>query len=156
MRRSTRKRLLQLGIVVAAVVVAVLLVLIGLGFLVLPSPPAKKFSVSGVHWKIIEGTTSGGLGWFGPSQFNYSEAEGYPIDVVVGGTVTIPWSFSSYDTVNRTIYSVVATSPFTFVSCQPGIPVDVPSGTDSALLSITVRVPAAGGSGALNLTVSAR
>jgi hypothetical protein len=155
-RRGTRKRILQLGIVLAAAVVAVLLLLIAFGYLVLPSSPPNQFRVTGVHWTILEGTTPGGLAWFGPSQFNYSGADGYPVEVSVGKTVTIPWSFSSYDTVNHTIYSVVASSPFTVVNCDPSLPAIVPSGTDDALLTVTVQVPGAGGSGELNLTVAAR
>lgn len=156
MRRWPRKRILQLGVVIAAVVVAALLVLIGLGYLSLPSSPPKHFEVTGVHWAIIEGTNSGGLPWFGPSQFNYSAADGYPIDIAVGGTVAIPWAFSNFDSENRTIFSVVAGAPFTVVRCNPGLPTIVPSGIDDALLSVIVQVPSASGSGELTLTVSAR
>lgn len=157
MRRRTRSRLLGVAVGVAAIVVATLFVLIALGYLALPSTPSPKVSLTGVRWTIVQGTTSSGIGWFGPSQFNYSTADGYPIEIALGGTVSIPWSFSNYDSVNRTIYSVVVAAPFTFVSCHPGLPVSVPSGTDDGFVGITVRAPnGAGQSVELNLTLDAR
>jgi hypothetical protein len=157
MRRTTRRRILTIAIGAVSALVIALLVLIAVGYLVLPSTPSKKVTITGVEWTVVQGTTTGGLGWFGPSQFNYSGADGYPVNVTVGGTITIPWSFSTYDTVNHTIYSVVAGSPFAFVQSRPGIPTVIPGGSDDVFLEFVVRAPDTGGfSGELSLTVNVR
>ena len=155
MRRSLRSRIIRIGVVVVAVVIAIVLVLLVFGVLVFPSSSAShKVELTGVHWKIVEGTTASGLGWFGPSEFNYTAVDGYPINVSVGGTIAIPWSFSSYDVVNHTIIGVVVGPPFAFVTSSPALPVVVPGGTDDAFLSVTVRAPSTGGLVlGLNLTV---
>jgi len=145
MKRPLRPRIIRFAVIGVALLIVILLVLLAAGVLVFPSSSAKVVEVTGVHWTIVQGTTSDGIGWFGPSQFNYTTVDGYPINVSVGGTVAIPWSFSNYDVVNRTIIGVVVASPFEFVRSSPAFPVSVPSGTDDAFLSVTVQVPSTPG-----------
>jgi hypothetical protein len=140
-----RSRVIRFAVIAVAVFIVILLILVALGVLVFPSASAKVVEVTGVHWTIVQGTTENGIGWFGPSQFNYTTVDGYPINVSVGGTVSIPWSFSNYDVVNRTIIGVVVASPFQFVRSSPTFPVSVPSGTDDAFLSVTIQVPSTAG-----------
>jgi len=144
-KRSVRSRVIRFAVIAVAVFIVILLALLALGVLVFPSAGSQTVEVTGVQWTIVQGTTSNGIGWFGPSTFNYTQVDGYPINVTVGHTVGIPWSFSNYDVVNRTIIGVVVGSPFVFVGSSPAFPVSVPSGTDDAFLSVTVRVPDQGG-----------
>jgi len=150
MRRWNRRRVLNVAVVIAAVVVALIVLLIVLGYLVLPTSPSGEVTLYGVHWEVQQGTTSGGQGWFGPSQFNYSFSEGYPVEVTPGGTVSIPWAFSNYDAVNHTVLTILVGAPYTLVGTSPSLPAVVPSGTDDAFLSVTVQAPSSPG---LNTTL---
>lgn len=162
MAKLTRARFLQYAIVVAATVVVVLLVLIAFGAIRLPSSAAgpPSVTVTGVHWVIEQGTTSSGLGWFGPNEFNYTSADGYPVKVNTGDSLTIPWTFSNFDSSNHSIYEVYVGPPFSLVSTTPTIPlhggVNVPAGTDDAFLNVVVRAPSQTAAPLiLNLTVDA-
>jgi len=154
-RPRTRQRLLRWGIVAAASVVAILLVLIGLGYLVLPSNSPADVTITAVHWTVLQGTTSSGQGWFGPSEFNYTD-NGWPAQVTPGGSIAIPWSFSMYDTTNRTIYAILVGAPFSLRYCSPSLPI-LTGATDDGFVSVAVNVPSQGGlSAALSITVETR
>ena len=130
--------------------------LIALGFLALPSNPGHTVTITEVRWSIVQGTTADGTGWFGPSQFNYTD-NGWPAQVPSGGRIDIPWSFSNYDASNRTVYAVQSSSPFTVVSSQPALPVSIPGGSDDALIEFEVQVPGGGSlTTALNISIFAR
>ncbi len=155
MRRWNRRRLTGLGVAVAALVVALLVVLIALGILVLPSSPPAKVTVNSVHWTLEQGTTGHGSGWFGPSQFNYTSG-GYPIEVVPGGTLDVVWTFSNFDASSHSVVSITAGAPFVTVTSQiqPALPTAVPGGTDDGSLLVPVEVPNdAGAALTLSLTV---
>ncbi len=156
MRRWDRRRLIGLGVVIGAVVVALLVVLIALGVLVLPAQPAAQVTVSSVHWTLVQGSTGHGFGWFGPSEFNYTYPA-YPVEVPPGHTFVVVWTFSNHDLSSHSIVSISAASPFRFVSSQPSIvpPLNVPAGEDSGLLDLTIQAPNDGGATfSLALTVT--
>jgi|SRR5271157_857010 len=151
MRRWTRRRVLNLGLAIGAVVVVILLLLVAFGYLAVPSSSVGQVTLYEIRWTVHQGTTSSGQGWFGPSQFNYSLADGYPVKVAPGETLTIPWAFSNYDVTNHTIIAILVGAPFTFVRTLPALPAVVPSGTDDAFLSVAIRAPSIAG---LNITLT--
>lgn len=143
----------------AAVVVAALLVLVATGVLRPSSAPSTDpVTVSEVHWTIIQGTVPGNSsqGWFGPNEYNYTHAEGYPLEVAAGGTFTVSWVVSNVGGASHTVYSVAAGAPFVVVSSHPALPLAVPAGEDDATFVFTIQAPNSPGGGfALSLTVTA-
>jgi len=155
--RLTRPRLLELLVAFATGIVIVLLVLIGTGTLVLPAASGAKVTIAAAQWHIEQGTTKSGFGWFGPNEINATEADGLPIEVAPGGTFQLVLTLSNLDSVNHTIYSVSAASPFGVVSSVPRLPTLVISGADDWNLAVTVSVPGSsdGSSYTVELTVVA-
>jgi len=148
----TRRRIIGLTVVVVAAVI-VLLVSFGLGWI---SLPGSQLTISSVHWTVEQGTTPSGSGWFGPSEFNFTAANGYPKQVAAGGQFTVTWLFENFDSANHTIYSILAGSPFIIRSASPTLPALIPGGSDSAEIQLTVGTPTgAGSSWVLDLTVDA-
>ncbi len=156
MRPRTRGRLLTVLVAIAAAVVVVLVGLIGAGYLRLPTSPAPTVTISAVHWHILEGTTAGGIGWFGNSTFNYTTGNGYPQTVRSGGSISIPWTTSNFDSANHTVYSVTTSAPFAFEGSRPALPMVAPGGEDDVIFEFTIAIPSGtSGSFALDLTVNA-
>ena len=152
LRRST---FWTVAIGTAASVVVVLLVLIGIGVLVLPSSPTAPVRITEVRWTILQGTTTSGIGWFGPSQFNYT-TNGFPTNETPGGSLSLAVTLANFDTQNHTVYSVVAVSPFDVSAVHPTVPRMVPHGDDNALFQVVVTVPNQPGlSLSLQLTIDA-
>lgn len=141
-RHRRRSRLLWGAVAVMAVVV-VGLVLYQL-LVTSPSPP-PMVTVTSVHWNVTQGTLPSGEGWFGPSQFNYTLANGFPKNVSPGGTLFISWGFINYDSQNHTVMTVTATLPFQVVATEPGLPAMAPAGFDDGALTVSVQVPNAPG-----------
>lgn len=151
-RMWTRPRIV--GLIVIAVIAAILVaVSFGLGWISLPS---GQETISSVHWTVEQGSTSQGSGWFGPSEFNFSAANGYPRSVPSGGQFTVTWSFENFDSTNHTVYAIFAGAPFSIVTIHPTLPLAIPGGTDSAVIELTIGSPTgAGSSWVLDLTVDA-
>lgn len=153
MTRRARMRRRTLGLIAVAAIAAVLLLALGVFLLRLPSAVE---TVTVVQWTIQQGTTSQGKGWFGPSEFNFTEAKGFPMTVAPGGQVTVDWSFQNNDSVSHTIYAVCAGAPFGVPGTSPPLPTLVLAGADNAALEVTVPAPSdAGASLVLDLTVYA-
>jgi hypothetical protein len=141
MKRSLgSRRFLALLIAVAAVVVVVLLVLIGIGVLRLPAPATPSVAVDEVQWHILQGTTSFGFGWFGPSWRNIT-GEGYPVSVASGETFSMELTVSNLDSVNHTIYSVIAAPPFRVTQYLQGVGHPVTPGSDEWYVTVNVLAP---------------
>lgn len=150
-RRGRRSKLLWGAVGVMAVVVVGLVLY---QVLVTTSTPADV-TITSVRWNLTQGNISTGQGWFGPSQFNYTLAGGYPMNVSPGKTVSISWAFVNYDT-DHTIMSVTANLPFRVVTTHPGLPALVPGGFDDGALLVSVQVPNAPGTVSslyLNVTI---
>lgn len=143
--RLTRRRFWQLAIGVATVVVVGLLVMIGLGVLVLPSTAPEKITISEVHWTIIQGTTSTGFGWFGPSERIANNSSGLPLRVTLGHSFTVLLPLTDLDSVNHTIQTVTVVSPFNVMGTSPSVPALVISGMDDFLISVTLGTSGASG-----------
>jgi len=126
----TRTRMWELGIGAAAGVVVVLLVLIGSGILVRPSSAPPTLTLEGVQWVILQGTTRDGFGWFGPSTINVTGADGLPVTVLSGGTLTLSVILANLDSANHTVSKVTASSFFRVTGTTPGLPASVDSGED--------------------------
>jgi len=141
-----RRKRLALPIAIAAILVVVIVVLVAFRGAIFPaSSPAQSgvtATVPGLELKIVQGTTSGGIPWFGPSPVNYSASGDFPAAVASGGTFTVGWTFSNYDDVPHTIFSITVNSPYTFVATNPGLPYNAPSEGRSLHLEITFQVPA--------------
>ena len=156
--RRTRRRTLVWSILLTAVagILIVLLVLIGLGYLVLPGPTPPSVTVTEVTWSLLQGTDSHGIGWFGGSSFNYSMNDGYPTTFRAGSTFTLPWSPENFDSVSHTIYTVTVSAPFELVSSRPALPYAVAPGDDSGNFSFTITTSSTtSGAYVLQVTVNA-
>ena len=155
-RKWTRSRIVGTAAAVAAGAVAVLIVFIAVGVLVLPSPSPSPVTVESAHWTIDEGQTSQGVGWFGPSEINYTGANGFPYSVGPGKSFVVTWQFMNYDNQSHTIVNVSVGNGFAVRAVNPSLPVTVPPAFDSGYLMVTVVVPDAPGADVmLNLTVLA-
>ncbi len=153
-RQWTRGRVLGTTVAAAAGVVCVLLVLIALGYLVLPASAPSPVTVASVHWTIDQGRTLAGAGWLGPSEFNYTGANGFPYSVRPGGSFVVTWLFSNFDNRSHSIVNISAANGFAVRSTSPTLPAPVAAAEDDAYLMVTVVVPNEPGADlALNLTV---
>ncbi len=153
-RKWTRGRILAWGVVAAAVIVAALLVLIGLGILVLPGHGQNVTVAGAVRW-IAQGTTASGRGWFGASLYSYNATNGFPLTVPVGGSFSLVVLISNFDNQSHTIYFASANSPFTVLSTSPALPNPVPPSVDDASFVVVIGVGNAAGTWDLNLTLNA-
>ena len=154
--RPVRRRTLLWGALFAIVagVLIVLLVLIGLGYLVIPGPSQPSVTVTEVEWTILEHDTSGGIGWFGASSFNYSPPHaGYPATFPAASTFDVQWSPVNFDSVSHTVYAFTVASPFELVSSRPALPYAVPPGDDGGNFSIYITTPS-GTSGSYDLEIT--
>lgn len=142
---------------IAIAVLITLLVLIGLGYLALPASPPKQVTISEVEWTIVQGTTSHGIGWFGPSPFYYGENAGFPRTEPTGGTFNLPWSPQNFDTVSHNVCAVtIGNSGFSIGSPHPALPNTVPPGDDGGQFEFPINVPgSASGNYTLQLTINA-
>lgn len=140
-RRRTVRRLLTFAISAVAIVVVVLVVMIGTGVLVLPSKDPARVTISMVQLQIEQGTNPSGVGWFGMSTINYTSAEGYPIQVALGGTWSVAYTFFNLDDRPHNI-TMVTPSPQEYFSIEgtvPALPYAIGAGEDGAI-SIIVTV----------------
>lgn len=143
-----RKRTLYtIGVAVAVIVLAVLLLLIAEGVLILPGTAGPApVSVNAVQYTILQGTNASGNGWFGPNQVTYSGAvNGFPYKENPGATFSVSIELRNFDSQEHTLYSVSVSAPFVFSSTTPGLPAEIPAGTDDALLQIYVTAPSSPG-----------
>jgi len=157
-QRSLRARLLNYGVIVAAIVVASILVLVGLGVLRFPGSgggSSEPVTVLFVHWTILQGMLNNSTqGWFGPSQINYTGPEGYPTNVSTGERFVVPLVIASFGMPGHWVYSVSAQLPFQVVGASPGLPIFVNT-TDDAAFLFTVQAPFTPGlSAGLNMTLN--
>jgi hypothetical protein len=142
-----RRHLWTIAVAIVVVVLVILLALIAEGILVIPgaSPPAPV-TVSSVQFTLLQGTNQSGYGWFGPSNFSYTGvANGYPFVVAPGGGFTVPLVLENYDSVNHTLYSVQAATPFTYTGSSPPLPVSVYAHQDDAVLQLSFSAPSSPG-----------
>ncbi len=141
MRKLGRRRLLALMIAIAASVVVVLLVLIGIGILRLPTPSPPSVTVDTAVWHILQGNTSFGFGWFGPSVRYVNNTGGLPLTVSSGSTFTMEITLSNLDNKNHTIYNVSVAPPFLHATPVRGIGVAVVPGSDEWYVVVSVEAP---------------
>jgi hypothetical protein len=139
--RLTRHQLWEIGIGAAAGVVVVLLILVGSGILVRPSSTAPTVTVIEVQWTILQGETRGGFGWFGPSYVNVTSADGLPVTIGSGESLTMSIILANLDSANHTVSMVTAHPPFSVVRTTPALPSRVDSGEDDWDLAVTVVAP---------------
>ncbi len=156
-----KRRLLWTALLAIAIgILVLLLVLIGVGYLRLPHLPGAgtpSVTISEVKWTVEQGQTSSGQGWFGPSQFNQTQDEGYPLTVSAGSSIKLIWPAFNRDSVSHTVYSVAVSAPFQVLSSSPSLPCQVAAGDDSAFFDFEVEVPSsASGSYTLSVTVDAQ
>jgi len=150
-----RSRLLEFAVVGATAVVVVLLVLIGIGYLVLPASTVAPVTVSGTRYSILEGTNASGHFWFGPNNLSYPGLNGYPLSVAPGSSFGVPIVLWNHDFVNHTVYSVFVDSPFVYHGSHPAVPIVVPAGEDSANFVFTISAPSdPGASLVLSITIN--
>jgi hypothetical protein len=154
--RAKRRTLITIGMITAAGVLAVLLVLIAAGVLVLPSTsPPSPVTINSVQFNIVQGTNASGNPWFGHSPVIYSGTyNGTPFSVSPKATFNETLSLDNYDSAPHTIYSVSAFDPFTFVSSHPVLPAEVPADEDSAPLTMTFQAPSASGTYVLIVNIN--
>jgi hypothetical protein len=157
-RRIAKRTLVwaSLFLVVTAVLIT-LLVLIGLGYLTLPKAAPNQITISEVNWTILQGTTSGGMGWFGPSNFTYGHNAGYPRTQTTGTSFGLPWTPQNFDSTSHTVYSVsVGNAGWAVLSSHPALPDSLPPGDDSGEFQFTISVPSgATGTIVLDVTIDA-
>jgi hypothetical protein len=154
-RRQSLRRWITWAVIAAAIVVAVLVALVAGGVLVLFSNSPTPVTISSVHLVIQEDNTSSGVGWFGPWSINYTQAEGFPIQVAPGNTFSIVWeNVINFDSVPHSIYRVTSSPPFTIASTLPALAHTVPQDSGDFNLAISVGVPSSpGGTYAVTLVV---
>jgi len=141
-RRSLRRGI-TIAVIAAAIVVIVLVGLIAGGVLVLASNNSGTVTISYVHLVIQEGNTTNGP-WFGRWSINYTEAEGFPIQVPSGGNFSIVWlSIINLDGISHTIYSVKVSPapPLKFAYTMPKLPLTIPGDAEGGTLGIYIGVP---------------
>jgi hypothetical protein len=155
MKRIPRRKLfLAILFVAVAAVLVILLVLIGLGYLVLPKSAPGSVTIESVQFTIQQGTISGGSGWFGPSTFSYGNNAGFPRSVTVGQAFELPWDPENFDTKSHTVYTVnVGNAGFCVAGAHPALPDSIPPGDDGGQFEFSISVPSSA-SGALNLLVT--
>lgn len=144
-RRRAIRQVIAVAVVTAAAIVVILLVLILEGILVLPSNSPAPVTIDAVQLQIHEGDTASGLPWFGPSEVNYTEAEGYPVQVAAGGSWEVNWAFQNFDNHYHNITAVLPQSPFTLASTIPTLPYQVGPDADQCTLTISVQAPSTPG-----------
>jgi hypothetical protein len=138
----------RLALVVACLVVIAAAATIG--YLSLSPKPAAEVTVTGFNWTFEEGTVSSGahagIPWFGQSGENDSgSANGFPISVPSGGTLTVSVFLNNWDNVSHTIVGVHLHAPLFVVSSAPPPPATVTSNED-LYYEVTVSVQAPAGS----------
>jgi len=131
----------ELAIGAGTGVIVVLLVLIGSGILVRPSSSGTTVTVDEVEWVILQGTTRGGFGWFGPSYINVTAADGLPATVASGGTLTLSVILANVDSSNHTVSMVTVSPAFRVAGTTPHLPASVVSGADNWDLAVTLVAP---------------
>lgn len=152
-----RRRVITWAVVAVAALVVVLLVLVGVGDLRVSPSSTGDLTVSRVQWTILQDTINGSstTGWFGPSSFNYSYADGYPLQTSAGGTFTVGVVLSDLGGQPHPMCSAIAAAPFSVVSSHPALPVKVPVDDDVGF-SFTIQTPDSPGAVlTLNLTLNA-
>lgn len=156
MARMPRRKLISIATAAVASLVVLLLILIGLGYLVLPSASPATVTVSKVEWHVLQGTTSTGMGWFGNSSFNYTKSNGFPLKVQAGHSFGLPWTTSNFDSSAHSVYSVELNTPFKLDGSRPALPVNATAGEDDVVFEFTIGVPSsATGPIVLDITINA-
>src|SRR5271170_1589778 len=157
MRMPQRRQLLwTVLLTVATAVLALLLILIGVGYLRLPTTAASSttITVTEVRWTIEQGTIPTGEGWFGEGEFNYTSADGWISPTFASGSsFSVDWTIVNFDRVNHTIFSVTVNSPFLLVGTHYPLPMNVVVGDNSRPLGLTIST-ASSASGPLVLEVT--
>lgn len=147
---------MSIALIVAAGAVVLLLVLIGLGYLVLPQNPTAPVTITQTRYTILEGKNASGGYWFGPSSLVYPGLNGYPTTVVPGAKFGVPIVMWNYDTANHTVYSISVASPFVYDKSDPGVPILILAGADNANFEFTLTAPNQPGTSAVvNITINA-
>jgi hypothetical protein len=157
-RRIPKKKLLwALLFVVVTVILISLLVLIGLGYLTLPKSAPANVTVTEVQFTVVQGTTSSGSGWFGPSTFVYGNNAGFPRTEPAGQSFGLPWAPQNFDTTPHTIYTVSVGNPgFCIASTHPALPDSVPPGDDGGQFEFSISIPSsASGTLSIEITIDA-
>ena len=150
LRRRTLRRLLTIGLIVAAVVVVVLLILIASGILVLPSKSPAPVTITYVHLTVIENVTAGGYPWFGPTSRSINFTNGFPLQVAPGKTFSVVWAnFANLDSVPHTLnglsWTTTPAASVTKAATLPALPYTVPAEANDNNLQITFTVPSTPG-----------
>jgi len=136
-----------------ALVVACLLVIAAaaaIGYFSLSSPkPAADVTVTGFNWTFEEGNVSSGphvgLPWFSQTGDNDSgAANGFPVSVPSGGTLTVSIFLNNWDNISHTIVGVHLHAPFFVVSSTPQPPATVTADED-LYYEVTAAVQAPAG-----------
>lgn len=164
--RLFRRRLIGYLVIAASALVVILLVLIALGYLVLPSQQPADVNVTQTNYTILEGKAASGKNWFGvilsnanvsfDDQLTFPNFNGYPGHLTPGATFGVDILLWNNDTVDHTVYSVSVNAPFSYVRSDPTLPNLVPANDDNAAYAFTVRAPnQPGASLVLNVTINA-
>lgn len=165
--KFTRRGLIGYLVIVASALVVVLLVLIALGYLVLPSKTPASVNIVQTNYTILEGKGATGVYWFGvigssganvsfDDQLTFPNFNGYPANLSPGSSFGVDVLLWNNDTLNHTVYSVSVNSPFALLGSKPTLPVNVPSRDDNAAFVFTVQTPnQPGASLVLNITINA-
>lgn len=162
-RRKAIRRALTIAIAAVAALVVVLLILVAGGVLVLPGHTTTPVTISYLQVRVIEGTTAGGVPWFGVGSPEKNYTDGYPLQVAPGSTFDVELYFYNYDNVSHSLLSVEAGSiPHASIpisSTDPSLPLLVlpsPESIEGESLIIYMTIPSTpGATYVLTLNVSA-
>ncbi|MCI4346313.1 MAG: hypothetical protein L3K07_06120 [Thermoplasmata archaeon] len=139
-----------------AVVVALGLLAAGLAGYVYLTPSAEaKVTVLGFNWTLQQGTVPtgphAGTPWFDLNNLNDSgAANGFPIEVASGGSLTVYVYLLNWDNVSHTIVLVHLRAPLYATSSMPPPPATIAPFQD-VYYQITVTVQAPPGSSAFGM-----
>jgi hypothetical protein len=134
---ARRRRRLWIALIGAVgVIVVVLLLLIGTGVLDLTSSKKGTITVTGVEWALVQGTTTSGTGWFGPSPVyqNSSGGFGYPTTVGSGGSFQVRLSIYNHDDIDHSVSRIEVPSGWSVLSVTPGYGVPIGRSDQSSVV----------------------
>ncbi|MCI4342314.1 MAG: hypothetical protein L3K11_08105 [Thermoplasmata archaeon] len=142
----------------AAMVLTAVVVLVGAGaagYLYLAPKPAAEVTVLGFNWTLEQGTVlSGphaGILWFDTPTINDSgSANGFPLHIASGGSLTVTVHIDNYDNVSHGIVRVHLDPPLVATGFSPPPPADIEA-NDDGNYQITVSVQAPPGASTFGL-----
>ncbi len=139
-------------LVSAAIAAAALLLLIVLTVQVAPPPTV---TVTRAEVVIVgQGSDAGGLGWFGPSPYNYSGAvNGFPFVFGVGETFHFSIQMMDNDARPHNLSAAAVAAPFALTGYTPTLPYYVEAHEDF-LLDLAILMPAHPGTYVLMITLT--